>query len=865
VLRAYLQGRDASTVGAAMAAGASDIAQLTPEVRDRIPDLPAPLALEPEQARFRLFDSFATFLKNAAAAEPLVLVLDDLHLADRPSLLLLQFVAAEVARTRMLVLATYRHTEVGRHHPLSDTLSELGRNPQTERLFLRGLPETDVARLIQLIAGELPTGALISAVSRHTEGNPFFIGELVPLLLAEPGLQAGDPTSFGLAVPQGVREVIGRRLNRLSVDCNRVLALASIIGREFEATVLERLSDLSLDRVVSLIEEGTEAHLVVEVPRAVGRYAFAHALIRETLYEEVPSLRRVQLHRRVGEALEALHAGRIDAHLPELAHHFFAAAPAGEVERAIAYARRAGARAVEQLAFEDAAGHYRRALHSLDLLGSADDGARCDLLLALGDAQTGAGEGAAARETFLRAADLARGLEAPERLARAALGVGTGFQGFWGYGAGLIDEPLVGLLEESLAALGSEDSALRALVLGRLAVALYWSPLGARRAAISRLGADAVAVAERVGDPAVLLLALASRHWADWTPDNIQDRLAVASRIVGLADRIGNREMSLLGHAFHLAAELDRGHLHQANAHIESFARLAEETRQPRYLWWATMFRAMRWGEATRHFDDAREMNTRIGARPAVARTLHDQAAMLLARGRSEDRASALPLLVEARAIASALGMTRLVASIDRLEMPGERPATGPAPPRPAVFRKEGEFWTLAWDGTVCRLKDSRGLHYLAVLLRHPGEEFHARDLVATAGAGEPGPRETGSAGPVIDVQARAEYRRRLADLRDELEEAERFNDTGRAERARAEIEFLSHELSAAVGLGNRSREVASPAERARLAVTKRIRDVLARLRTEHPALGQYLEATIRTGQFCSYDPPAGNRPAWTF
>jgi tetratricopeptide (TPR) repeat protein len=387
--------------------------------------------------------------------------------------------------------------------------------------------------------------------------------------------------------------VIGRRLNRLSGECNRVLALAAVIGRDFELQVLEQLAEMPGDRLLELLQEATAAHVIAEVPRRAGHYAFSHALIRETLYEELSSLRRVQLHRRVGEVLERLH-GSGDAHLPELAYHFYAAAPGGDSERAVDYAARAGARATARLAYEEAAGHYRRALELLDVGGHADETRHSDLLLAQADAEMGAGDTVAARDTFLRAARLARRSGMPDQLARAALGLGTGLQGFWGYGAGFVDELVVSLLEESLAELGASDSPLRALLLGRLAVALYWSPVPERREPIRRLGTDAVEMARRVADPTVELVSLASRHWADWRPENVGERLAAAEGVLRLAARLGHREMSLLGHAFHLADSLELGNVAAADADLEAFARLAEEVRQPRYAWWSTMFRTMR-------------------------------------------------------------------------------------------------------------------------------------------------------------------------------------------------------------------------------------------------------------------------------
>ena len=206
--------------------------------------------------------------------------------------------------------------------------------------------------------------------------------------------------------------------------------------------------------------------------------------------------------------------------------------------------------------------------------------------------------------------------------------------------------------------------------------------------------------------------------------------------------------------------------------------------------------------------------------------------------------------------------MTRLVERVSRLCAPGEVAAEASAE-HGNVFRKEGEFWTIAYAGTIFRLKDANGLHYIAHLLRHAGQEFHARDLALVDRKGEQGPTDLGSAGAVLDAEARSQYQRRLADLRDELGEAERFNDAGRTERAREEIEFLTHELAAAVGLGGRDREAASSTERARLMVTKSVKAVLRKIRERHPALGHHFASSIKTGHFCTYSPPPERLVAW--
>ncbi len=234
LIRSYVHERDPQELMSEMGPGAADIAQVVSEVRERLPGLPTPPALEPEQARFRLFDSITTFLKNASKSQPIVLVLDDLHWADKPSLLLLQFLARELRGARLMVLSTYRDVELRRGHPLSQTLGELAREGLSQRILLRGLSERDVARFIEITAGIEPPQALVEAVYRETEGNPFFVNEVVRLLVADGRLERPEEVkSWSVTIPQGVREVVGRRLDHLSEECNRALTVASVIGREF--------------------------------------------------------------------------------------------------------------------------------------------------------------------------------------------------------------------------------------------------------------------------------------------------------------------------------------------------------------------------------------------------------------------------------------------------------------------------------------------------------------------------------------------------------------------------------------------------------------------------------------------------------
>jgi tetratricopeptide (TPR) repeat protein len=329
-----------------------------------------------------------------------------------------------------------------------------------------------------------------------------------------------------------------------------------------------------------------------------------------------------------------------------------------------------------------------------------------------------------------------------------------------------------------------------------------------------------------------------------------------------------------------------------------------------------------RWEEAAQHFADALEMNARMGARPLVARTQYEYATMLLTRGQpgdpstssGPDRERALELLDSALNTAQGLGMKSLgekavalkveaqsITSgeieassnppilIVEAERPDSRPPAAPIgsvmgkpQSKPAaasnVFRQGGEYWTLAYEGRVFRLKNAKGLHYIAFLLRHPSREFHAVELVTTVGEHQAIPALSedqlaehhlkvgglGDAGVVLDAQAKAEYKRRLDELEEELEEAQRFNDPARAAKAQAEIDFLAEELAAAVGLGGRDRKAASAAERARLNVTKSIKAVLRKISKAHPALGHHLTTSIKTGTFCSYTPDPTHPIPWT-
>ncbi|MFQ6028925.1 MAG: serine/threonine-protein kinase PknK, partial [Dehalococcoidia bacterium] len=326
-IRSYVREREPDQLRSEMGAGAADIAEVVSDVKERLPDLRPPPALDsPEQARFRLFDSISAFLKTASQNQPLVMVLDDLHWADKPSLLLLQFVASELGNGRLLLVGTYRDVELSRQHPLAETLGELTRERLFQRVLLRGLTQPDVARFVEVTTGIEPPRGMVEAVLQQTEGNPLFLTEVVRLLVQEGELtpeQMRQRDSWSVRIPEGVKEVIGRRLNRLSQRCNQTLATASVIGREFTLDQLEPLiDDLSEDRLLEVLEEALSARIIEELPQAMARYQFTHALIQETLAGELTMTRKVRLHAQIAEVLETLYGADAAAHAAELAHHF---------------------------------------------------------------------------------------------------------------------------------------------------------------------------------------------------------------------------------------------------------------------------------------------------------------------------------------------------------------------------------------------------------------------------------------------------------------------------------------------------------------------------------------------------------------
>ncbi|HYI35917.1 MAG TPA: BTAD domain-containing putative transcriptional regulator [Thermoleophilaceae bacterium] len=579
-LRAYVRELDPGALRAQLGNGGGDLAQLLPELGDLVDDLPPPPARESEGARFRLFEAAASFMGNAAEAAPLVLMLDDLHAADEPSLLLLRFLAREMAETHLLVVCAFRDVDPMLQEALTATLVELAREPHTARISLGGLAEGDVAKYIERSTAQMPPAELVGAIHRETDGNPLFVAEVVQLLvadgqIAEPGAQ--------LRIPPGVREVIGRRLARLPAGSQDLLVSASVLGREFGLGALERLSELPRDELLDALDQAMAERVVTDVPGTRERLRFGHALIRDSLYDALNPARRQRLHEAAAAALEEVYAGDLEPHLAELAFHLFAADPSAVGPKAVDYARRAGDRAAAQAAYEEAVRLYGMAITLV-----TEDDARCGLLVALGDAQARAGDTPASKRSLLDAADLAEKLGLVELLTRAALGYGGRL--VWEVSRG--DAHHLAILERALLALGDEDSSARVHVLARMA----GGPLreinrsAARRRALSD---EALAVARRLEDPATLAWALAGYIAANHSPEFTQTQVELATEEVGIALAAGDLERAVEGHEHRATARIELGLLSDAKADYAAMEELAGELRQPTHDWFVAVHKAL--------------------------------------------------------------------------------------------------------------------------------------------------------------------------------------------------------------------------------------------------------------------------------
>ena len=602
---------DVAALRGALGDGAPWVVRMLPELAGALGPAAEASELDSDQARFRLFDALATLLGAVAEQRPLVVVLDDLHWADAPSLLALEFVARALPDIPLLAIAAYRHAEAHARPDLATPLGGLAR--AAKRLPLEGLSRDEVGRLAALRARGLTSAepapippALVSAVHHASAGNPFFVDELVQLLASQGRLHDSAAAELPLPLPGGVRDAIRRRLDLFEPFVLQALGAAAVLGGEFDLHPLAIVLDEPPEAVLASLDGPLRAGIVQ--PRDTRRYRFHHALVRDALLEGLGATSRARLHLVAAQALEEVHRDDLEHHLATIAHHYLQAANDGTADRAVDYAARAAQRAVAQFAYEEAARLYERALDVAVSL-PADEARAWRLSHALGEALMRAGDVAAAHRALRAAADHARRLEDPERLARTALASTLGM-----FSPGIVEPELVAVLEEALARIdaiaGQERArqpaadALRCRLRVQLALALYWSPHRERR---ERLVDEALTLARALytsrpaGDPRAhrmlgertLAFALAQGFLAVWGPDTVMRGLPISIEALELCERTNDVELAMQVRLWRISLLLELDDPVRAEEEIEAFGVTARRLGQPRMLVHDPLHRAM--------------------------------------------------------------------------------------------------------------------------------------------------------------------------------------------------------------------------------------------------------------------------------
>jgi tRNA A-37 threonylcarbamoyl transferase component Bud32/tetratricopeptide (TPR) repeat protein len=600
VVRALARAPGGADLLQSLGAQAGLLGSIAPELGGAGPQL--------GEGSLHLYDALGQLLWRAAEPSGLVVVLDDLQDADEATLRALAFIAGQLRDHGVLILGTYREGEL-RPGAAPDTVAQVSPLADlagtSRRVSLAALDRDDVRALVaQRVEGEAPA-ELAERVYSVTGGNPLFVTELLNLLESRGPLEEAGAELETMPLPQGVSDAISERLAPLSARAHGALSVAAVIGPRFRAGTLSRAAKIPPGQLLELLDEAVASELIRPTGDPLDGYAFSHGLVRTALYEALPRSRRCALHAAVGEALLESYDAATGEGLAELAYHFLEAAPAGEAERAIAYARRAGERAAETFAYDEAVALYGRALELLDASRSRE---RTELLQALGDAQMRVGDTETARETLRRAAATARANGDHEGLARAALA-----SNIWGLTFG-VDEPLVRLAEEAEQQLADGSSpGLLACVKGMLATALYWSSGQEERRL--RLAEEALALArtnrERLGNAEsgrMLAYVLGRYLLARWGPRSANEDIGTSEELVALCRELGEIELEILVRNWRVIEMQEIGRFSDVDREIARIEQMAGELRQPRAMVFLPLHYASRAGTEGR-FAEAERLN----------------------------------------------------------------------------------------------------------------------------------------------------------------------------------------------------------------------------------------------------------------
>ena len=557
------------------------LATLLPEVAG-----PAPAGgasgLESDHQRFVLFDAVTRVIRAVSADRPFILVLDDLHAADAPSLLLLRFAAKEIRNSRCLVLGAYREREASADPDVRGLLADVNREGET--LAIQGLAQNAIAKVLEDSVGAKPTDSLVASLSQITDGNPFYATEIIRLLMKEGRVENRlDFTHKALPVPSNVIDTVLKRVRGLGPEVRHLLDVASVIGREFSVRPLASAAGLDVSEIGDRLDRAIDENVVKRLGH--GRYIFDHGLIREALYESLPEQQRAALHGRVGAALEETGVDSSGENLAEIAHHYLRAA-LDDARAPYEYATRAGRRALGVLAYEQGIGLLEEALVLAPLVGAPPTEISA-LQRDLGECLLRSGRITEAKEVLEKAAGSAIEAGSPELEAQAVV-----TYGYVPVEGGVVDKNLIALTEHALRSLGEEPSIDRGLLLNRWGHELMLS--GDRRdvEVRDRLSTRGLEMLRQMGDEATIGRALRGRFSVILAPDRMDECMQIADEIVQIGTRLRDEEMQLVGRMRRASVLMILGRAAELDAEYREVQRLAASVKQPLHLSPALFFKA---------------------------------------------------------------------------------------------------------------------------------------------------------------------------------------------------------------------------------------------------------------------------------
>ena len=618
-LRSYVLSREVKDLREELGTGAADVARIVSEIRERLKVKLRPKG-DPEEARYRLMQAVTDFLSHAATVQPLLVVLEDLHDADKGTLDMLMHVSRHLAGTRLLLIGTYRDVEVDRSHPLSAVLAELRRVSTYGRVLLRGLNADEVRRMLEGITRQDIPWGLAEAVHRQTEGNPLFVQEVVRYL-AEEGLitqkegrwRPTRDTPLEMSIPEGLRDVIGKRLSLLSPECNQLLSVAAVIGREFALDTLSGVADIKEDAFVNALKEAVQLSVLEERSQVgVVRYRFAHAFFRQTLYEELIAPQRLQLHQQVARSLEKQYEKRLEEHAAELAEHFSQSTDPADLKKAVEYGEMAAKRALDVYAYGEAVRLLEQALKVQRVLDPGNRGKVCDLLLALGDILRDAGQPWRALDRELpEAFSLAEALGDKRRAARACFLALLALELEGGLMLQVWSLPEAAGWTERADRYAEPGTAERAWADLYLGLVRFSTGEPSEGVALMSRGLD---LARNLGDPDVLCYVTGMMLYYAAAPQRAGERLHLAEEIVA-SSRAGLSLRSLAyGLTFAGLAFLDLGKRQRAEETWNEYQEIAERSGNVLLLLVSAMYDGI-WAAVDGRLEEAEQTARRMLAR----------------------------------------------------------------------------------------------------------------------------------------------------------------------------------------------------------------------------------------------------------